>query len=761
MSLVQTEFTRDPGQTVQHALELAGQNPHLLDKQGAHPDATRDGRDDHDSRDDKDEKLGSHDVEVEVTDALVPYVPGDPIPAEPDYVEEDHQMTVRSLFVGCCIGTVVQASNIYLGLKTGFTFGPQLLGGIGGFLVLKPLARATGSFLPGWVGGTRFGPKENVTCQTAATATGGLGILFVSGFPAMYQLGLLGASPKDDVGKLILFMLTVAFFGMAFAIPMRNYFVLRLKLTFPTPTATAFAIRALHAGKSGAEAAKQKGRWLFWSFLPAFVQKVASTYAPGILYDIHIFYDIATWGGRSAQYVDNWGWYFEITPAFFGAGILSGMNASWSFYGGSILAWAIIGPSMVATGRAIGRPVDDGSGIPYISYYSMAPTDPTSTRTSPRYNLLWIGVLVMLVSSFVELFCQWKLIYSGVRPMVFAARNKLRVRRGRPALVSNHDEPAYDPMPKSAMVPWWAWVGMLLVSIALTLIILGVSFGVNVGLSILAIVLGFLFSFIGVMGAGQTDVNPVSTVAKASQLVLGGVTHGKYTDEIQAGTGYNLHALRVNLLAGLHSAGTAAQTADMTGDLKTGHLVGAKPVNQFIAQGVGALISCFVSTGFFLLFTSAAPCIIDAEAETCAYGAPSVAAWRSVAVAVTSTDGVPVPITSGILAIVLSVVAAIMIVARQTIVPMKYRGYVPNPSAAGLAFVLPQTQYGLAMVIGATGAFFWQRKNPKHYEGAAFAFAAGMIAGEGIGGVVQAILQVAGVAGAGFGTVAGCPQGGC
>ena len=49
----------------------------------------------------------------------------------PQYVEEDHQMTARALFVGCGIGTVVQASNIYLGLKTGFTFGPQLLGGIG------------------------------------------------------------------------------------------------------------------------------------------------------------------------------------------------------------------------------------------------------------------------------------------------------------------------------------------------------------------------------------------------------------------------------------------------------------------------------------------------------------------------------------------------------------------------------------------------------------------------------------------------------
>jgi len=756
MSLVQTELTRDPGQTVQHALELAGQNPHLLDKQGAHPDATRDGRDE------KDEKFVSDgDVEVEVTDALVPYVPGDPIPAEPDYVEEDYQMTVRSVFVGCCIGAVVQASNLYLGLKTGFTFGPQLLGAIGGYLVLKPLARITGDALPGWIGGKRFGPKENVTCQTAATATGGLGILFVSGFPAMYQLDLLSASPKDDVGKLILFMLTVAFFGMSFAIPMRNYFVLRLKLTFPTPTATAFTIRALHAGRTGAAAARQKGRWLFWSFVPSFIQKVASTYAPGILYDIHIFYDIATWGGRTAQYVDNWGWFFEITPAFFGAGILSGMNASWSFYGGSILAWAIIGPAMVATGRAVGKPIDDGSGIPYISYYSMSPKDPTSTNTSPRYNLIWIGVLVMLVSSFVELACQWRLIYAGMRPLVLRGRNAVRARRGKPAIVSEFDEPAYDPMPKSAMVPWWGWVGMFVVSIALTLIILGVSFGVNVGYSILAIVLGFLFSFIGVMSAGQTDINPVSTCAKASQLVLGGVTHGKYADDINPVNGHNNHALRVNLLAGLHSAGTAAQTTDMTGDLKTGHLVGAKPVNQFIAQGIGALCSVFLSVAFFILFTSAAPCIIDINAETCTYGAPSVAAWRSVAIAVTATNGVPVPITAGILAIVFSVVAALIIIARQTIVPMKYRGYVPNPSAAGLAFVLPQTQYGLAMVIGATGAHFWRKRNPTHFEGCAFALAAGMLAGEGIGGVVQAILQVAGVAGEGFGTVAGCPQGGC
>ncbi|KAG8807572.1 hypothetical protein FRC19_006590, partial [Serendipita sp. 401] len=36
------------------------------------------------------------------------------------------QLTLRALVVGAVLGCVVGASNIYLGLKTGFTFGPQL-----------------------------------------------------------------------------------------------------------------------------------------------------------------------------------------------------------------------------------------------------------------------------------------------------------------------------------------------------------------------------------------------------------------------------------------------------------------------------------------------------------------------------------------------------------------------------------------------------------------------------------------------------------
>ena len=51
-----------------------------------------------------------------------------PFPIDPDDVEETHQLTFRAVFVGCLLGAIVGASNIYLGLKTGFTFGPQLFG---------------------------------------------------------------------------------------------------------------------------------------------------------------------------------------------------------------------------------------------------------------------------------------------------------------------------------------------------------------------------------------------------------------------------------------------------------------------------------------------------------------------------------------------------------------------------------------------------------------------------------------------------------
>lgn len=77
----------------------------------------------------------------------------------------------------------------------------------------------------------------------------------------------------------------------------------------------------------------------------------------------------------------------------------------------------------------------------------------------------------------------------------------------------------------------------------------------------------------------------------------------------------------------------------MTGDLKTGHLIGAKPKNQFVAQLCGSVVAVFLNVGLFILFTKSADCILyPPEDGKCTYGAPSVSAWAAVAAAVTAKN---------------------------------------------------------------------------------------------------------------------------
>ncbi|KAF8761685.1 OPT oligopeptide transporter protein [Rhizoctonia solani] len=675
-----------------------------------------------DEKKDNEKSLGVHDSDHGHTDSHEPF------PIDPEHADEEYQLTLRALVVGWMLGAVVGASNIYLGLKTGFTFGPQLFGAIFGFAILKPLSKAfTLQFLPGWVWGGEFGPKENCTVQTAATSAGGMGIIFVSAVPAMYRMGLMSEFPDADVGRrvdaLIALTVSAAFFGEAHV---------------PYPTATAFTIRALHAGRTGAEAARKKSIGLASSFGVAFCFKVAAGYLPGIIWDWHIGWTFYRLGWTNMIELDNFGWWPEFTPAFFGAGMLSGMNASWSFFGGFVLAWGIIAPSLISTGGAVGKQRSPDEFPEVWSYQAMSfkTLDEYVHSPSPRYWLLWPGVLIMLVYSFAEMFMSSRAAFKSFGKLGPAIVNNIRRLRTRGDPNTIHTRRGQRS--HSHRVPAWAWGTGLILSLIMSCALLATQFSLNVGEVILALVFRL------------HDINPVSTVAKASQLIFGGVTKG---------TGAELKpAQEINLVAGIIAAGSAAQACDMTGDLKTGHLLRAKPKNQFVAQVTGSIVSVFLGVGLFVLFTKASPCILyPPEDGICSYGAPSVAAWQAVATAVTA-DKLPIPPSSGYTAIGLSIAAVITVVIKHLWIPRKYWGYIPNWNAIGLAFVVPQTYYGTAMAAGATFNYLWERRNPRSFDMYMFPISAGMLAGEGLGGVLLALLSVAGVGADGvkYGTSVGC-----
>lgn len=188
--------------------------------------------------------------------------------------DEGSAFTFRAVAIGTLLGSIVGASNIYLGLKTGFTFAASLFGAIFGFALLKPLSKVAGGY---------FGPKENCTVQTAATAAGGLSTLFVATLPAMYHLNLLSPSqnPKDDLGKIFLLTFITAYYGLFFGVPLRKYFIIKQKLVFPTPFASANTIASLHSVGGEAEG-KFKAKVMAWSMLIGILTVVFGYFIPGI-----------------------------------------------------------------------------------------------------------------------------------------------------------------------------------------------------------------------------------------------------------------------------------------------------------------------------------------------------------------------------------------------------------------------------------------------------------------------------------------------
>lgn len=648
-----------------------------------------------------DEKAPSIDIKSDISDDTDPVIT-DLFTSFPDLkgVEpEENPLTVRAVLIGIVLGSLVNASNVYLGLKTGFTFPATLFGAIFGYGFVLVLTKSF-PMIPYL--GDRFGPQENSIIQASATGAGGLSGLFVAGLPAMYQLELLSDDPKKDFGRIITITFVSAFFGFFAAVPLRKFFVINvareLNLVFPSPTATAMTIRSMHAVGSGAADAIRKIKALGYSFLGAFLHIIVSQYADGILHNWHPFTWFYIWSGFSngAMAPESWGWYIQFTPAFFGSGILVGLNAAISWFGGTFVAFGIIGPILVHYGECAGVPQGEPGTkwASYINYNSMAGIGTEGWVPSPRYWFLWPGVMVLIVYSLIEFLIHFKILYTGtkiaIRETAASLNARLQAKGKSSPFLERQAAKAVDESvlvedfaPPEQQVPVWVWLSGTAVFIAVTAVVCSVQFEMNAGLGILACILGLIFAFLSIYGGAVTDCTPLTASAKASQLVYGGITQSGHS--VQS-------AQRINLFAGNIASGTADVATSLVSDFRIGFLLKTPPKLQFYAQGLGSIVAIFLAPGIFVLFMSAYPCVWspDHADDKCPFMAPSVFAWKAVAVAVTEPD-LPIPWSCGIFTIVMGVVAAAQALVKNfylTGTREKYRNYLPNWMSIGVAWVL-------------------------------------------------------------------------
>lgn len=425
---------------------------------------------------------------------------------------------------------------------------------------------------------------------------------------------------------------------------------------------------------------------------------------------------------------ETWTWHLKIDFPFFGAGMMTPGSVVIPFLSTTIIVYGIIGPCLVSSGY-------------FVKAYGF-PDQGNSTRSF----FLWPGIALLVFSAFAELFVRYDTLYRGVKggvlELVGTCQHVIRVCRRRfgskhtlseKELLKNpvNDEP-YGPQD---LVPIYWWVSGLILSVIFTCAIMGFYFGMPVYQTIVSVILAFIMAFVGIQAAGETDINPTGSVAKMSQLIFAGMP-GDSTAAIQ----------KNNLMAGNITASAAAQSVDMVGDFKTGQIVGATPRSQFQTQLVGSFVAVGIAVGLFILFTDAYPCIIDQDMNApCEFGLSGVWAWMSVTRLL--TGGASLSRDCIIVTAIFAVVGVLGPFIRHFGLKKQYHIYFPSLGVMGLAMINSTPDVPLSMCIGWISGKIWHRVDPDKYYHYMYSAAGGMIAGQGVAAVLQAIFHLANVPG--------------
>jgi OPT family oligopeptide transporter len=616
------------------------------------------------------------------------------------------QLTMRSVIMGMLLGMVMACSNVYVGLKAGWSMGVAITSCILAYSIFATLHR----LIPRWF--PKFGILENNAMQSTASAAGSMTSSgLVNAIPALMMLNA-AALPTDFATRclwLIPWMCVISWLGVFLAVPAKRQMINIEQLPYPSGIAAATTLRTLHA--SGGEAARQAkalgfagliGAVVTWmrdldgSWVKAFPIVHAPTWWP-----IQGFF-APTWAPwlRLPRIQSTWGtsWipmgtYKDGTPLtlnqltmslegsllFIAAGAIISFRQAWSMLLGAGINYMVLAPMMLRAG------VIDAPSFRRISSWS-----------------LWIGVPMMVTSGLLLFFMNWKTVVRA-----FGTITAFMSRRTGPA----------DPMDRIEVPGSW-FLGGFIVLGAAAIVLGNVLFHITWWMGVIAVLATFLLVIVAARATGETDITPVGPLSKITQLTFGAIKPGDIT---------------VNLMTANISAGATSHAGDLLTDLKSGYLLGANPRQQFFAQFFGVLAGGLIVVPVYFILISDVSML-----GTEKWPAPAALVWKGVAELLSKGVG-SLPPTARI-GLVVGAVLGIILPLLEKAFP-KRRNFIPSATGLGLAFTINGFNT-ISIFIGALAALVLSRKAPKIHEHYTVPVASGIIAGESLMGVVVALLII-------------------
>lgn len=319
---------------------------------------------------------------------------------------------------------------------------------------------------------------------------------------------------------------------------------------------------------------------------------------------------------------------------------------------------------------------------------------------------LWPGATVLVVGGLLVLAFQWRTLGRTFASIFTSLGN----RKNGPVGVLDHLE-----IPMIWFLIGFAITGMLAVALLLWL------FAIHWWMGLIAVLMTFFLAAVAARAGAEIGINPIGALGKVTQLTYGVMAPGN---------------IPANLMTAGVTAGAACSCSDTVGNLKVGHMVGANPRKQFIAQIFGVFAGSLLAVpAYFILVPDATALGSDK------FPAPSALVWMGVAKVL--SQGLHTLPASAVQAIIVAFIVGVIIVLVDHFFP-KARPYTPSPAALGIALTIPGSM-SFAMFLGAFIVWLLERKAPNWHASYTIPIASGCIAGESIMGVILAVLLAVGL----------------
>jgi len=599
------------------------------------------------------------------------------------------QLTVRAVVMGMLLGMIMACSNVYVGLKLGWSMGVAITSCILAYSAFAFLHRVMPKQFP------TFSILENNCMQSCASAAGSMTSAgLVNAIPALMMLNatVLPLGFASRCLWLIPWMIVISWMGVFLAVPAKRQMINIEQLPYPSGIAAATTLRTLHEDSKGG-AGRQTQALLTSGLIGGVITWIRDADAPWLKWYPKI---PSTWGTSwirigtmkdgSPLMLNQVTMSIEGSLLFIAAGAIISFRQAWSMMLGAVINYCILAPHFLQTG------VIEAASFRKISAWS-----------------LWIGVPMMVTSGLLLFFMNWRSVVRAFGTITAF------LNRGR-----NQNGP--DPMDRIEVPGSWFIGGYIVLGIAA--IVLGnVLFHIHWWMGVIAVLATFFLVVVSARATGETDVTPVGPLSKITQLTFGAIAPGNIT---------------TNLMTANITAGATSHAGDLLTDLKSGYLLGANPRQQFFAQFFGVLAGgLIVVPVYFILIPDVS--VLGTEK----WPAPAALVWRGVAELLSKGVGsLPVSARWGV---VIGGLLGIVLPLLEKALP-RQKKFIPSPTGLGLAFTINGFN-SISMFIGACLALWFSKARPKLHEEYTVPVSSGIIAGESLTGVAIALLTIAKVLG--------------